>query len=531
MCKDRYFTYNSRKQVVVCDCGKCDACRQKKANRLSRLIKNECANAYGIKTISLFVTLTYENRFIPYIKKSELLDKVGFLDKQDNVECNIYRHSDIRKVKIGFSQWSDRVKINGVIDSVTFDNIDFKDIDYLRTYRVPRRVGLVKDYISHPDNVGILYLPDIQNFFKRLKINYERKYNKRLALSYFYCGEYGPKTLRQHFHAVLSIPASEKDRVSSLVVESWKFADWNRPKANKNIQVAKDCAKYVASYVNQHNYLSPTYTENKIAPFCSHTKYYGLNNVAFSLPSILEKISKRDLHYTERYFTKMGTFEHSFLLPSYVISYYFPKFKGYSELSNDELYSIFKDPFKLSQYARRLGYTSHYIGDDDNMKSMVFSDWFKLFSNCSPPDPLNPFQDHDKKRFIYDTYHRLFVDTTANSCNDYIRNVRMLLNARGRFFNDFYHLFGESVDLSDYYAQCAVDVWTIRASNAIKDSYEQFNDDERYLYSVYDPNLTYRSNHFVSSLDEDFRLREQFFIYDKAKKVSNEALSASQNNF
>ena len=64
MCKDRYFTYNSRKQVVVCDCGKCDACRQKKANRLSRLIKNECANAYGNKTISLFVTLTYETNFI-----------------------------------------------------------------------------------------------------------------------------------------------------------------------------------------------------------------------------------------------------------------------------------------------------------------------------------------------------------------------------------------------------------------------------------------------------------------------------------
>lgn len=47
-------------------------------------------------------------------------------------------------------------------------------------------------------NRGVLYSRDMTLFFKRL-----RKRFKDYKIKYFYCGEYGSKTLRPHYHAII----------------------------------------------------------------------------------------------------------------------------------------------------------------------------------------------------------------------------------------------------------------------------------------------------------------------------------------
>ena len=56
----------SRKNVLV-KCGKCEACQQEAACRRANRIRNHVHDG----NIQLFITLTYSNDFVPYVKFSE----------------------------------------------------------------------------------------------------------------------------------------------------------------------------------------------------------------------------------------------------------------------------------------------------------------------------------------------------------------------------------------------------------------------------------------------------------------------------
>lgn len=50
---------------------------------------------------------------------------------------------------------------------------------------------------------GTLKMDDLQKFWKRLRITMERKYGLKNRIRFFACGEYGEKTHRPHYHAIL----------------------------------------------------------------------------------------------------------------------------------------------------------------------------------------------------------------------------------------------------------------------------------------------------------------------------------------
>lgn len=534
MCQQKSLIYTKKKKPLVVDCGHCIECQQAKANRYTNLIRNNSIT--NGKYINLFVTFTYDNKFLPCISKSQLREQVGFLYGVNDVQLDVYRHCQIRKVKTGFASWSERVKLCSSIDTVTFNNVSFEDIEKLRGYNKPVLNNSSKKYHPHDDLVGIVYLPDIQNFFKRLKISYERKYNRRLVISYFWVSEYGPSTLRPHFHAIIRILAQEKDIVAKLIRENWKFCNWSAPEAYKNIQIAKDCASYVASYVNQHNYLPALYFEKAISPRCSHTHYYGLANKEFSLPKILEAFDKRDLHYTVRYKTSSATYERLLLIPSYVISYYFPKFKGCSDLSSDELRSIYFNPERLRFYARRLGYTSRF----DKVDFLEFSDKF-FFDNCRSCDRFGKFIGNYLLDDVFNCsiqkflpgFSDTFIDLSSefSKHNDFIINLHKLYAARFRFIHDYLFYFGNYSNILYKYADIASQIWTVRASNLLIDSYKCYDEDERYQFSVYDSSLIAKCNDFPENLAKSLLLKTKFFKYDKSKKVKNEYLCSKCVNF
>lgn len=514
MCLNKTAIRLKNGRIIYVNCGYCPACLQEKANKRTSLIRNERRDGF----ISLFVTLTYDNRFLPFIRKSDL--DASLFD--NDIRIPVYRHYSTRRVRMKGKKYGDKLKINGKIGEVGLSLPENFDFSHLTGYRVPVvSPGGVRQYVNHDDKVSVIWYKDLQNFYKQLKIRYERNYDKKLDFSSFHVAEYGPTTRRAHFHACITCKFEDAERVRATILESWRFCD--RARLSKYIEFAKDASSYLASYVNSSTYLPQVYFSKDIRPKSSHTKFYGFKNPDFSLDKILEKTDKGDLHYDVPFRCGESVYLHSFLLPGYVLSYYFPKIKGFSKLSSEELSAIYAYPSELARYARKLGYDSH--SRQDIHKGTTFLQRFQEFSFSNPPSYNSPFLDDEyiyNKRLDYISSHSSFIYDESTSVNDYVVNVRMLKNAFSRFMRDFHSLFGY-YPTTDLYAYYATRVWSVRGSNLIKDSYD-IPEDSRYLDA-------HSANNNIYDINRDKILTDKFWKYDKSKKVNNLIYSSSCVNF
>lgn len=97
---------------------------------------------------------------------------------------------------------------------------------------------------DHVDENYSLKKKDLQNFFKRLRKNTQRK------IKYFACGEYGELTKRPHYHAILfGIGLNNKN----LITENWPYCDWRNNAILKNSfgMVEPYSISYVAQYIDK----------------------------------------------------------------------------------------------------------------------------------------------------------------------------------------------------------------------------------------------------------------------------------------
>ena len=94
------------------------------------------------------------------------------------------------------------------------------------------------------DELGreILNKEDIQKFMKRL-----RKANPECSIRYFLCGEYGPTTLRPHYHAIIyNLPIDNspfKIKTQKLIEKSWQ---------NGIVYVGEDCGGAAINYAAKY---------------------------------------------------------------------------------------------------------------------------------------------------------------------------------------------------------------------------------------------------------------------------------------
>ena len=322
MCQFGKYVHNSyiHKSVFV-SCGKCESCLQQKANARAMRIRNHADGR-----LCLFVTLTYANEFIPYIQTSSLvnLDDVVFKD------ITVYRDAYVRyyldRKIVTFNQ--------SIVD--TFSSKDFNKY----CYDVP-------ELNKKSSCTGIVYWPDVQNFIKRLRINLKRTYNYEKPISYFAVGEYGAKkkSWRPHFHLLLYFSEGTYQELQSVISKSWPFGDMSRK--NKRIQIAVDASGYVASYVTKSSGLPKILESSVIRQKHSHSLYFGHSLPAFSLLSLLQKVDQGNLSYTREILRDGVPVLVNLPIPKYVISRYFPKFKGYSSFAPDEIRCILLSPVIL----------------------------------------------------------------------------------------------------------------------------------------------------------------------------------------
>lgn len=350
MCKHSKVILNryTMKWVRV-DCGKCPTCMQKKAmSRATRIRNNLQAGE-----IALFVTLTYDNKYVPYIKKSELVNlldsPISSVRNEDNLfELPVYKDCKCYYTRSG--------KLVEQPSTYVCDTKFFSESEYKALSKAHRdgKLRLYHGNKMNPDKVTVHCYSDIQKFLKRVRINLKRHFDYVKPFTYFACLEYGSTSYRSHSHLLLFIPKSDESIFRTVILESWPYEV--RHLLAKGVEVARDAASYVASYTNSISSFHPFYSSFDIRNKHHYSLDMGVRADCFKLSSVLEKVRSGNLFYNVTKVTNSGVVQFNPVIPKYVINRHFPKFKGYSRLSASEVAFVLQCPQRLRGFAKLLGY-------------------------------------------------------------------------------------------------------------------------------------------------------------------------------
>ena len=359
MCLNKRFfrnVYDGRE--YVCKCGHCESCLQEKALKHMERLKKEFSLVDRSNKECLFVTLDYTNLTIPYIKLSEVKDFC-----KSKIEClPLYR---------GIS----------VIDSFTQSDFskygksfDFDIYDPEKEFFPFLHVGNRKSKVFLRDNISVYYKKDIQNFFKTLRIRLFRA-GYRGYFSYFYSSEYGDEFKRSHTHFALIIDAKDQPLIEREIIASWKFSDLSSPRGYRvtrsfkrpryPIEVAINPTEYISKYITKRSSL-PAFLQG-FSPFAPQSRFsngFGTNFCYYTLSSVCDLFYRTHLKYPETKYSD-GVFTTRMVkIPRYVVSKYWPKWKGYRNLSTDEIFDILAEPSRLGKYRQRCGLTDYKQYED-----------------------------------------------------------------------------------------------------------------------------------------------------------------------
>lgn len=334
MCVNTKSIYNRFiRQSFRVDCGNCEACRQKKA----MLRANRIRNNHSSDVMPLFVTLTYTNTCVPYYRLKD------FKPGQD---LPVYRDVVVRRSP------KDGRLIEKYERKLLF-TIQGSQLDDTFTSRYPNQLN------GKNGCVGLCYYKDVQNFFKLLRINLQRHYNINDKFTFFACSEYGGHSQRPHYHALIFIKPHQEKAFRSAISETWSYG--NRYDNGRFIEVAKDAASYVSSYLSSSNTLPKILTLDDTRQKHSYSHHFGMANGSFALSDILEKTDRGDLSFGKQICKDGIPTIASVPVPKYVINRYFPQFKGYSRIPPSEVVQCISCPSRLYSFRDELEYTKEDI--------------------------------------------------------------------------------------------------------------------------------------------------------------------------
>ncbi len=302
-CQNRKISFNRYSHLpYLQNCGKCFNCLLQKRNQYLHRLFSEISKKY---LHSYFITLTFDDDSIYYVD--------SILKKNDDPLLPPYSYSlfftpeQLTKLKNDFKhEYVDELSINYSVDS-SMDfrySLDEKDFNHLFS---PNNNSLHLDTLYGNKKIKFneaniyrfrtAYAPfrSVQLFFKRFRKNFAKfclsKKTEVSPLLYFCCQEYGPNTLRPHFHLIIFtnstifpnfISQSCKKfgrRKNIYTLDSWKFgfADVQR------INVEEKVSTYVAGYINSFQILPSTHVvTNLFKTKHSHSLLLGFRDDIFN---------------------------------------------------------------------------------------------------------------------------------------------------------------------------------------------------------------------------------------------------------
>lgn len=259
-CQHRSFITNRYNGArIAVDCGQCDYCIHKKAQKASMRVKT----AGSAFKYSYFVTLTYDNEHVPLmackVLQSDYEDVIGISgdihfghEYHKYIPVSEYQCDDNSMLRhIFFEQVQGTVPFDREIKEYTpvKDNW-FLSMDAIRSFIYKTQSVDKTDYPASEqygrDNlIPFLNYVDVQNYIKRLRKYLYKQLGSYETLHFYAVGEYGPVHFRPHYHILLFTNSEEVSKVLRFCHDkSWKFG-------RSDFQIARGGAgSYVASYVN-----------------------------------------------------------------------------------------------------------------------------------------------------------------------------------------------------------------------------------------------------------------------------------------
>lgn len=464
-CENPQIVYNKYiGDYTICECRKCQACYNRRAERLARLISMECAQ----HPYNIFFTLTYDNDSIPCLELS---------DTKDYYEKN-------------------RLDKNGY--HLVVDDVQAVDAPFIRKRLKNNRFKYIYG------KVGIVDVRDVQLFMKRLR---KRIFShvtsipeEERTIRYFISSEYGPNSFRPHYHGIIFCDSKEiadclltsrlgKDgECENFIYQSWQMCDFEHIKPSV---IKHDASRYVTSYFGQFARLPKILQHKCFKPFyvCSRKPYIGFSKV--DEESWLGRLISGDI---KDIYTDPKTLGSSYVPISVsVLSHFFPLPSGVRNTNNRSQLSLYYkyahgDFTKESKYNYltphgNLGDLSplgmHHLTDAYNYQDFRFaralSFWcnktrrYKEFSDgletgntfevSLSPERYIELLDNLYKQLSYfnlcrDFYKRDLINK-ANSLNSEFKRICEFYNLSPTRWADFFHhpkpfmLLPEYVTLDD----------------------------------------------------------------------------------
>lgn len=259
-CQHRSFITNryTGRRIAV-DCGQCDYCIHKRAQKASMRVKT----AGSAFKYSFFVTLTYDNEHVP-LMNCEVLhseyedalsisrDKVFGYERHFYIPVSDYQPEDSSLLRhIFFTQVQGTVPFDREIkEYVPVKDDWFLSMDAIRSFirktqAVDNSVYPVAEKYGVDNLIPFLNYVDVQNYIKRLRKYLYQVLGSYETLHFYAVGEYGPVHFRPHYHILLFTNSEQVPKVLRQCHDkSWKLG-------RSDFQTSRGgAASYVASYVN-----------------------------------------------------------------------------------------------------------------------------------------------------------------------------------------------------------------------------------------------------------------------------------------
>lgn len=232
-CQHRSFITNryTGRRIAV-DCGQCDYCIHKRAQKASMRVKT----AGSAFKYSYFVTLTYDNEHVP-LMNCEVLhneyedalsisgDKVFGYERHSYIPVSEYQPEDSSQLRhIFFTQVQGTVPYDREIkEYVPVKDNWFLSMDAIRSF-ISKTQAVDNSVYPAAERYGInnlipfLNYVDVQNYIKRLRKHLHLVLGSYETLHFYAVGEYGPVHFRPHYHILLFTNSKKSQRYYDSVM-------------------------------------------------------------------------------------------------------------------------------------------------------------------------------------------------------------------------------------------------------------------------------------------------------------------------
>lgn len=257
-------------------CGKCDLCRQSKADNYSLQLQRE----EGSHKWSFFITLTYDPEWLPLYEvvdnfaHHDIIKRVRNLNALKREKIVFSYDLPLRDVTLvpcfvrpKFKRGTDDVLGVYDVDVDEYPSICIKDDTFplqLQEYNRHRKLYEKKycktNFRHHDGFVSLAPKRDLELFLLKLK-NFAVRKCDGATFRYFAVPDYGTNGLSPHWHILLF---TDSDRLAqSFLSNVYNYGTFKRPSPSAEFihkmwcygvtntsRVLKSCASYVASYIN-----------------------------------------------------------------------------------------------------------------------------------------------------------------------------------------------------------------------------------------------------------------------------------------